>query len=122
MSSEKFHTNMQTMFTGIYDNGEILNDLKKIRLLFQIFQNPIMTQIKASLKVSYNLYQFNTVTYKFIANGMVAYSTILGYPPPPRGVGDVNALGERAPERGVKVSDGAIFTGFYPNWSKLSDV
>ena len=47
---------MQTMFTGFYENGEILNNLQNIRLLFQKIQNPILTQIKASLQVYYDLY------------------------------------------------------------------
>ena len=33
MSFEKFITNMRTMFKGLYENGEILNDSKKICLL-----------------------------------------------------------------------------------------
>ena len=57
VSFENFLTNMQTMFTGFSENGEILNDLQKIRLLFQKFQNPILTQIKASLQVCYDMYQ-----------------------------------------------------------------
>ena len=32
---KKFLTNMQKMFTGFSENVEILNDLQKIRLLFQ---------------------------------------------------------------------------------------
>ena len=59
---------MQMVFTGFSDNGYILNNLQKIRLLFQKFQNPIITQIKASLQFSYDLDQANTVTYDFIAN------------------------------------------------------
>ena len=35
MSFDKFLTNMQTTFTGFSENGEILNDLQKILLLFQ---------------------------------------------------------------------------------------
>ena len=61
MSFENFLTNMQTMFTGFSENGEILNDSQKIRLLFKKVQNPILTQIKASLHVSYYLDQANTV-------------------------------------------------------------
>ena len=62
MSFEKFLTNMHTMFTGFYENVEILNDSNNIRLLFQKVQNLIMTQVKVSLQVSYNMYQANTVT------------------------------------------------------------
>ena len=49
MPLKEFLKNMQTMFTGFSENGEILNDSQNIRLLFQNFQNPILTQIKASL-------------------------------------------------------------------------
>ena len=35
MSSEKLLKNTQTIFTGFSENGEILNDSQKIRLLFQ---------------------------------------------------------------------------------------
>ena len=55
MSFDKFLTNMQTTFTGFSENGEILNDSQKIRLLLQMVQNPILTQMKASLQVSYDL-------------------------------------------------------------------
>ena len=66
---------MQKIFTGLSENGEILNDSQKIRLLFQKVQNPILTQIKASPQVSYDLYQANTVTYDFISNSMAAEYT-----------------------------------------------
>ena len=62
VSFDNFLTNMQTMFTGFYENVEILNDSNNIRLLFQKVQNLIMTQVKVSLQVSYNMYQANTVT------------------------------------------------------------
>ena len=47
MSFQKFPTNIQTMFTGFSENGDILNDSQKIRFLSQKVQNPILTQIKA---------------------------------------------------------------------------
>ena len=61
---------MQKMFTGFPDNGEILNNSQKIRLIFQRFQNPNLTQIKSSPQVSYDLDQSNTVTYDFIPNSL----------------------------------------------------
>ena len=72
MSFEKLLTNMQTTFTGFSENGEILNESQEIRLIFQKVQNPILTQIKASLQVSYDLDQSNTVTYDFISNNLAA--------------------------------------------------
>ena len=69
---------MQTMFTGFSGNEEILNYSQKIRLLFQKVNNPILTQIKASLQVSYDLDQANTVTYEFISNSLVAEVSSIG--------------------------------------------
>ena len=66
------------VFTVFSENGEILNYSQKIRLLFQKFQIPIMTQIKASPQVSYDMDQANTVTYDFIAKGLAAEASILG--------------------------------------------
>ena len=68
---------MQTMFTKLSDNEEILNDLQEIRLILQKFKNPIQTQIKASLQISYDLDQFNKVTYNFITNSLEEYAESL---------------------------------------------
>ena len=111
MSFEKFLTNMQKMFTGLSENGEILNDLQKICLLPQKFQNPIMTQIKASLQVSYDLYQSNTVIYEFISNSLAAEDASIGEQKP-IWVTYVNTCGKKSPVSGVKGAGGAIFTGF----------
>ena len=89
-----------------------------ICLLFWKVQNPILTQIKASLQVSYDLNQANTVTYDFISNSRAADSTSLVYYNP-WGVADVNTCGDKTPESGIKGAGGAIFTGFYPNLSKI---
>ena len=111
---------MQMVFTGFSDNGYILNNSQKIRLLFQKFQNPIITQIKASLQVSYDLEQANTVIYDFIANSLAEEASSLGYHTP-WGVRGINTLGKKAPESSVKGAGGTIFNGFYPNWYNLSD-
>ena len=121
MPFEKFLINIQTMFTKLSENVEILSDSQKIRLISQKVENLILTQIKASLQVPYDLDQSNTGKYYFIANSMEAEATSLGNHTT-QGVRDVNAHGKKAPESGVKGAGGAIFTGFYPNWSKLSGV
>ena len=89
------------MFTGFYENGEILNDLQKIRLIFQKFQNPILTQIKTSRQVSYDLEKTNKVTYNFIANSLVAEAACLG-DHKIQGVREINICGEKALERGAR--------------------
>ena len=84
MSFDKLLTNMQKMFTGFSDNGNILNDLQNIRLIFQKVQNPILTQIKSSLQVSYDLDQANTGTYDFIYKSKAAEAASLWDHTPPR--------------------------------------
>ena len=111
MSFEKFLTNMQIMFTGFSENGDILNDSQNFRLIFQKVQKLIMNQIKASLQVSYNMNQTKTVTYDFISNSLEADAASIGYHNP-RGVADVNTCGKKEPESGVKGAGGKIFTGF----------
>ena len=120
MSFEKSLANMQTIFTGFSDNGEILNDSQNICLLFQKVYNPILAQIKASLQVSYSMDQSNTVIYDFISNILAAEASSLGDHTPLRFV-DFNTCDEKAPENGFKRADGAIFTRFYSNWFNLLD-
>ena len=83
------------MFTVFYENWGTLKNSQKIHLLFQKVQKPIMTQIKASLQVSYDLDQANTVTYEFIYNIMAAEAASIGYHTP-QGVADVNTCGKKA--------------------------
>ena len=82
MSFEKFLINMHTMFIGFSENGDIINDSQKIRLLLQKVQNPILTQIKASLQVSCDLNQANTVIYNFISISLAEEAATLGYHTP----------------------------------------
>ena len=104
---------MHTMFTVFYDNVDILNDSQKIHLLFQKVQNPILTQIKSSPQLPYDMYQSNTVTYEYISNNLAAETASLGYHTP-QGFVDVNTCAYKAPERGVRGEGGAIFTWFTP--------
>ena len=70
-----------------------------------------MTLIKASLQVSYDLNQSNTVTYDFIWNIQSAESASIG-DHNPRGVTDVNTCGNKSLEIGVKGVGGTILTRF----------
>ena len=69
---------MQTVFTELSDNAEILNNSQKIRLILQKVQNPIITQIKASLQFSNDMEQANTVAYEFISNSLISEAASLG--------------------------------------------
>ena len=112
---------MQTVFTELSDNAEILNNSQKIRLILQKVQNLILTKIKVSLQVSYDLDQANTVKHDFILNSLVAEAARIG-DHNPREVADINTCGKNVPESGVKGSGDAILTRFYPYWSKLLDL
>ena len=111
MSFEKFFTNMQTMLTWFSENKEILNESQTIRLIFRKIQNPILTQIKASINIYYDIDQANTLTYNFISNILVAEAAIIGEHNT-QGVVYVNTCGKKAPDSGFKGSGGAIFTRF----------
>jgi hypothetical protein len=80
---------MQAMFTGFDDNGEILNDTQKIRLLFQKVQSPILTQVKNVLQVSYDLNTDKIVTFDFIANSLAKEAASLPEHTPNRQASDL---------------------------------
>jgi hypothetical protein len=121
MTFEKFLTNMQSMFTGFADNGEVLSDAQKIRLLFGKVQSPNLIQVKNALQVSYDL-NHEEVSYDFIANSLAAEAA-KSPDTSNRNAGAVNTRGgdSGAPEKGIKGPDGAIFTGYYKNFGRLSD-
>jgi hypothetical protein len=123
MSFEKFLTSMQAMFTGFEDNGELLNDEQKVRLLFKKVESPGLTVVKNALKVQYDLDPNNNVTYNFIANSLSAEAAKLpDHVPNQRQASGVEAKygTGSAPTSGVKGPDGTIFIGFYPNWAALT--
>jgi hypothetical protein len=121
MSFEKFLTNMQAMFTRFEDNGELLTDAQKIRLLFQKVQSPSLTQVKNALQVSYDLDK--EVTYDFLANSIAAEAASLPDHAPNRQASGVDRhpTPGSAPTSGIKGANGDIFTGFYKNFQSLSD-
>ena len=122
VSFEKFLTSMQAMFTGFEDNGEVLSNAQKIRLLFQKVQNPVLNNVRNALKVQSDLDVAGTqVTYDFIANSLAAEAASLPEHVPVRQTSGVESQGVRdsAPESGVKGSDGKVFTGYYKNWNSM---
>jgi hypothetical protein len=111
------------MFTGFEDNGEVLNDAQKIRLLFQKVQAPVLTQVKSALQVQHDLDAGGTsVTYNFIANSMAATATNLTEVARSNVSGwDSQGGKDLAPESGVRDKSGTACTGYYPNWMSVSD-
>ena len=66
------------MLTWFSENGEILYESHNIRLTFQKVKKPILTQIKSSFQISYDLDQSNTVAYDYITNSLEAEAAIIG--------------------------------------------
>ena len=75
--------------------------------------NLILTQIKASLQVSYDLDQANTVTYDFIVNSMAAKDASIG-DHSSNLIFYIKTCGKKSPENGFKRAGGAILTVFNP--------
>jgi hypothetical protein len=57
MSFDTFLTNMQKMFTGFIDNGELVDEAQKCRVLFQKVQCPALATVKMMTSWSFRLIQ-----------------------------------------------------------------
>jgi hypothetical protein len=114
---------MQKMFQGFYDAGEEYLEPQKIRVLFEKIQSPALQNAKSALMVAHDLDIVGLVDYSFIANSLSVQATNLTQDHATnRNTSGVDSRGgSSAPEGGVKAADGTIFTGFYPQWTQLSD-
>jgi hypothetical protein len=123
LSFDKFLTSMQKMFQGFYDAGEEYLEPQKIRVLFEKIQSPALQNAKSALMVAHDLDIVGLVDYSFIANSLSVQATNLTQDHATnRNTSGVDSRGgSSAPEGGVKAADGTIFTGFYPQWTQLSD-
>ena len=110
---------MQTMFTWLSENGDILNDLQKVPPLSNKVQNPIMSQIKIT-------------TPGVLWSGSIQHSGIWIYfqqyrgighksrrpPPPPPKESKMSTLVARKHQRAASREQVLQYSpGFYPNWS-----
>jgi hypothetical protein len=123
MSFELFLTKMQTMFIGFLDSQEVIEPPQQIRLLFDKVQCPGLETVKNSLQVAHDLDNAAppNVTYDFIANSLSAEAQKSADFVPNRQASGVGShTGGPAPASGVRDEAGVIFTGYYPNFNKLS--
>ena len=132
-----FLDRMQKMFNIYEEEGEEFTENAKLRELFKRVQHPQLQDTVKALKVRFDM---EGITYTQAANHLTAVvSELLEYhltrkvsalssgTPRIRGGGSNNHNsnikkkgGMQAPNKGVFMPDGSVFTGYYPNWSELS--
>ena len=128
---------MQKMFNIYEEEGEEFTENAKLRELFKRVQHPQLQDTVKALKVRFDM---EGIMYTQAANHLTA--AVLELPeyhltrkvsasssgtPRIRGGGGSNHNsnikkkgGMQAPNKGVLMSDGLVFTGYYLNWSELS--
>ena len=132
-----FLDHMQKMFNIYEEEGEEFTKNAKLRELFKRVQHPQLQDTVKALKVRFDM---EGITYTQAANHLTAavselpeyhltrkVSASSSGTPKIRGGGSNNHNsnikkkgGTQAPNKGVFMPDGSVFTGYYPNWSELS--
>ena len=128
---------MQKMFNIYEEEGEEFTENAKLRELFKRVQRPQLQDTVKALKVCFDM---EGITYNQAANHLTAVVSelpeyhltrkvsALSYGTTRiRGCGGNNHNsnikkkgGMQAPNKGVLMSDGLLFTGYYPNWTELT--
>ena len=132
-----FLDRMQKMFNIYEEEGEEFTENAKLRELFKRVQHPQLQDTVKALKVHFDM---EGITYTQAANHLTArvselpeyhltckVSASSSGTPKIRGGGGTNHNsnikkkgGMQAPNKGIIMSDGSVFTGYYPNWLELS--
>ena len=132
-----FLDRMQKMFNIYEEEGEEFTENAKLRELFKRVQHPQLQDTVKALKVRFDM---EGITYTQAANHLTAavselpeyhltrkVSASSSGAPRIRGGGGSNHNsnikrkgGMQALNKGIHMSDGSVFTGYYLNWSELS--
>ena len=127
---------MQKMFNIYEEEGEEFTENAELRELFKWVQHPPVQDTVKALKVCFDM---EGITYTQAANHLTAavselpeyhlthkISALSSGTARIRGGGGNNHNsnikkkgGMQAPNKGILMSDGLGFTGYYPNWSEL---
>ena len=134
-----FLDRMQKMFNIYEEEGEEFTENAKLHKLFKWVQHPQLQDTVKALKVRFDM---EGITYTQAENHLTAVVSELpeyhlthkvsassSGTPRIRGGGGSNHNsnikkkdGTQAPSKGILMSDGSVFTGYYPNWLELSPV
>ena len=93
----------------------------KVRFLLKKIQHPQLEAVVESLKTTMTTDPPGTITVPLCCNHVAsAVSELPDYVAKNRTINELNS-GEKvvAPANGIHLSDGSIWTGFYPNWNSL---
>ena len=131
-----FLDRMQKMFNIYEEEGEEFTENAKLRELFKWAQHPQLQDTVKALKARFDM---EGITYTQAANHLTAAFRIFQstislvrsqlHHPEYQGFGEVEVAvttavlkkgGIQAPNKSILMSDGSVFTGYYPNWSELS--
>ena len=132
-----FLDRMQKMFNIYEDEGEEFTENAKLRELFKQVQHPLLQDTVKALRVHFDM---EGITYTQAANHLTAVvlelpayhltrkvSALSSGAPRIQGGGgsghNSNVKrkgGMQAPNKGILMSDGLVFTGYYLNWLELS--
>ena len=132
-----FLDRMQKMFNIYEEEGEEFTENAKLRKLFKRVQHLQLQDTVKALKVCFDM---EGITYTQAVNHLTAAVSELpeyhlthkvsalssGTPRIWGGAGSNHNSnikkkgGTQAPSKGILMSDGSVFTGYYPNWSELS--
>ena len=130
-----FLDRMQKMFNIYEEEGEEFTENAKLRELFKRVQHPQLQDTVKALKVRFDM---EGITYTQAANHLTAAvselpeyhltckdSALSSGTPRIRGCGGSNHNsnikekgGTQVPSKGILMSDGSVFMGYYPNWSE----
>jgi len=125
----QFLQKLSKMFLIFKDEGELLVEEAKIRLLFEKINHAELKQAIAALEVQHEM---NTMSYTQITNHLVTKVSKVETPGAskfnPRNLSSANTgiqkgkVAKRGPKQGgVHMPDGSVYTGFYSNWRELQD-
>ena len=122
MTFEVFCHKVQKMFNIFEQQKEPMSEEAKVRFLLKKIQHPQLEAVVESLKTRMTTDPPGTITVPLCCNHVAsAVSELPDYVAKNRNISSINAEGKAmAPASGINLSDGSIWTGFYPNWNSLS--
>ena len=122
LTFEVFLSKCQRMFNIYEQQKEPMTEDAKVRFLLKKTLHPQLANAVETIQSQLSLNP-GTVTVATVSNFLASrVSDLPDYVSRQR---NVNAIGSEnntntAPNTGVVLSDGSIWTGYYPNWQKLS--
>ena len=122
MTFEVFCHKVQKMFNIFEQQKEPMTEEAKVRFLLKKIQHPQLEAVVESLKTRMTTDPPGTITVPLCCNHVAsAVSELPDYVAKNRNISGLNS-GDKvvAPASGIHLSDGSIWTGFYPKWNSLS--